>query len=59
MAGEKLVEKSFELPNETVEIRYIKKQTGTIVDPKHIAYGGLLEDKGKTFPRKMLSSDLS
>lgn len=52
MAGEKL----FELPNETVEIRYIKKQTGTIVDPRHIAYGGLLEDKGKTFPRKMLEN---
>ena len=54
MAGEK--EQKFELPNDTVEIRYIKKQTGTIVDPKHIAYGGLLEDKGKAYRRKMLEN---
>ena len=54
MAGEK--EQKFELPNDTVEIRYIKKQTGTIVDPKHIAYGGLLEDKGKSYRRKMLEN---
>ena len=52
MAGEK--EQTFTLPNETVEIRYIKKQTGTIVDPRHVAYGGLLEGKGRTFPVQML-----
>lgn len=51
MAGE-----NFTLPNEIVEIRFIKRQHGSIVNPSHIAYGGLLEGKGKTYPIKMLSN---
>jgi hypothetical protein len=48
MAGE------FVLPNETVEIRYIKKQKGLITDTRHIAYGGLLEGAVITLPAKKL-----
>ena len=48
MAGE------FKLPDETVEIRYIKKQKGLIVDTRHIAYGGLLEGAKVTLPAKKL-----
>jgi len=48
MAGE------FVLPNETVEIRYIKKQKGLITDTRHIAYGGLLEGAMITLPAKKL-----
>jgi len=51
MAGEK-----FTLPDETVEIRFIKRQSGGIVDPKHIAYGGLLPDKGNTYYPRMLDN---
>jgi hypothetical protein len=48
MAGE------FKLPNETIEIKYIKKQKGLITDPRHIAYGGLLEGAYITLPPKKL-----
>lgn len=52
MAGEKVI--AFSLPNETVEIRYIKKQRGLIVDPKHVAFGGMLEGAYRTYPPKKL-----
>lgn len=49
MAGE-----SFKLPTEKVEVKYIKRQKGIITDPKHIAYGGLLEGAYITLPPKRL-----
>jgi hypothetical protein len=49
MAGE-----SFKLPNEEIEVRYIKKATDMIKDPKHVAFGGMLEDSNRTYPVKML-----
>jgi hypothetical protein len=49
MAGE-----SFTLPNEEIEVRYIKRATDMIKDPRHVAYGGLLEGSTKTYPIRML-----
>ena len=49
MAGEK-----FTLPNEQIEVRYIKKQKDLIKDPRHIAYGGLLEGSTIKYPARML-----
>jgi len=59
MAGseEVIVEKKkrkFELPNETVEIRHIERPTGMIADPKHVAYGGLMDGSTITLPANKL-----
>jgi hypothetical protein len=44
----------FQLPNEKIEVRYIKKQKGIVTDTRHIAYGGLLEGAYITLPAKRL-----
>lgn len=50
----------FELPNETVEIRYIKKQKGNVVNEKHILYGGLHEDaKIKYVPKQLENGQMA
>ena len=46
----------FRLPEEKVLVRYVKKQTGFIVNPKHVAYGGKLEGAFDMLPAKMGSS---
>lgn len=49
MAGEKV----FKLPDEIVEIRYIKKPTGIVVNENHVLYGGLAEGSFITYrPKK-------
>ena len=40
----------FELPEEVVEVRYLKKSTGLIKDPAHIAYGGLMDGSIVSLP---------
>jgi hypothetical protein len=48
----------FELPDEQVEVRYVKKQTELIKDKRHIAYGGLMEGAYITFvPKKLRDKD--
>ena len=42
----------FELPKETLFVRYVKRQTGFIRDPKHIAYGGKIEGAFDELPAK-------
>jgi len=46
----------FKLPEEKILVRYVKKQTGFIVNPKHVAYGGKLEGAFDMLPAKMDSS---
>jgi len=43
----------FTLPKEKVQVRYVKKQTGFIVNPSHVAFGGKLEGAVDTLPAKM------
>ena len=43
----------FALPKEKVQIRYVKKQTGFVVNPKHVAYGGKLEGAIDILPAKI------
>jgi len=43
----------FSLPNEIVKLQYVKRQKGTITNPKHIAYGGMIEGAYREFvPKK-------
>ena len=35
--------KKFSLPNRKVTVRYVKRQTGYITNPCHVAFGGKLE----------------
>lgn len=43
----------FELPKESVEVKYLKKQTGNVTNEKHILYGGMMEGAYITFrPKK-------
>lgn len=44
----------FTLPKESVEIRYIKKQTGLITDENHVSYGGLMDGSTITLPANTL-----
>jgi hypothetical protein len=50
MAGEK----KFSLPDEKVEIKFIKRQKGNITDTRHILYGGMLEGTYITYRPKKL-----
>lgn len=43
---------NFVLPDEQVEVRYIKRQTGIVTNEKHVAYGGMLEGAYITFRPK-------
>ena len=43
---------TFRLPEEIVFIRFIKRQTGFVTNPKHVAYGGKLEGAIDTLPAK-------
>lgn len=42
---------------ETVTVKYIKKETGNIKDPKHVAYGGLLEGSSIAIPAPTLDNN--
>lgn len=42
----------FTLPNEKVFVRYVKRQTGFVVNERHVAYGGKLEGAIDTLPAK-------
>jgi len=42
----------FYLPEERIQVRYIKKQSGYIKNPNHIAYGGMLEGTTVKLPAK-------
>lgn len=42
----------FRLPDEKVFIRFIKRQTGFVTNPKHVAYGGKLEGAVDILPAK-------
>lgn len=46
----------FILPTEEVTVDFIKRQTGYIENPKHVAYGGKLDGATDTVPVKMLRS---
>ena len=59
MAGKKQISETevmerFELPKGEVFIKFIREAKGTITDPKHISYGGLMEGNGITLPAKQL-----
>jgi len=43
----------FVLPKETIFVRYVKRQTGFVVNDKHVAYGGKLEGAIDTLSVKM------
>ena len=45
--------KKFTLPNKKVLVRYVKRQSGYITNPKHVAYGGKLEGAVDNIPAKM------
>lgn len=44
------------LRNERIIVRFIKKQTGLISNPKHVLYGGMSENATRTFVVPRLSS---
>lgn len=47
------LQEKFSLPNEVVKLQYVKRQTGLITNPKHIAYGGMIEGAFREFvPKK-------
>jgi len=45
--------KPFSLPSKKVLVRFVKRQTGYITNPKHVAYGGKLEGAIDTLEAKM------
>jgi len=51
MAGMK-----FELPEDKVLVKFVKRPHGNITDPNHVAYGGLLEDSIVSLPAKQLEN---
>lgn len=53
-APEKVAE--FKLPEEKIVVRYVKKQTGFVVNPNHVAYGGKLEGATDKLVAKVDSS---
>jgi hypothetical protein len=42
----------FYLPDEKIQVRFIKKQSGYIKNPSHVAYGGMLEGTMVSLPAK-------
>lgn len=46
----------FSLPKERILVRYVKKQTGFVVNPNHVAYGGKLEGATDILPARMSQS---
>lgn len=44
----------FTLPNEQIQVKFVKRQTGYIDNPKHIAYGGKLEGAKDILPVPMM-----
>jgi len=42
----------FELPNEIVQVNFVKRQRGSITNKKHILYGGMMEGSKRTFVPK-------
>lgn len=43
---------AYALPNEKVTVRYVKRQSGFVTNPKHVAYGGKLEGAIDALPAK-------
>jgi len=48
--------KKFSLPNRKVTVRYVKRQTGYITNPRHVAYGGKLEGSVDSLRPRMSSN---
>lgn len=42
----------FELPNEIIQVEFVKRQRGSITNEKHILYGGMMEGSKRTFVPK-------
>lgn len=50
---EKKGDSSFHLPNEKVMVEFVKAERGTIDNPKHVLYGGMMEGAFREFvPKK-------
>ena len=45
-------EEYFMLPDEQIEVKYVKRQTGFITNPNHVAYGNKLEGTSVILPAK-------
>jgi len=47
------VEKKFKLPNEKVQVEFIKREKGNVKNKNHVLYGGMLEGSSRTLsPRR-------
>jgi len=48
-----VMELGFSLPNEIIKVQFVVKQRGSIVNPEHVAYAGMLEGAIREFiPKK-------